>query len=114
MRHDTHDDTPEYVELVNRWGSALALTAEALEDLRWIYPERMLMLTEAGHTPIRAAMQAAQDALVQLHRAGPHVVGLEQYDALVADRAASPVGGGVPRLRAQMPGLETEAARVDA
>jgi len=75
-----HDGSAEYVYMARRWNSALDDAQASLEALREIYPSHLWLTTETGGKYIDSAMSRIKDGVVDLHRAGPHVLGQEQYE----------------------------------
>lgn len=84
-------------QLVEDWWAALASADDCLARLRSIYPDRMLLLPETGHEAVKRAMQDVQDGVVSLHRAGRYVLGAEQYQSFILERAEERVRVGSTR-----------------
>lgn len=92
-----HEGSLEYVYVAEHWESALDLSAQALNDLREIFPAHLWLLTETGSRAIDDAMMHLKDAAVALHRAGRHVLGAEQYERFMEDRSERQVGQVIER-----------------
>jgi hypothetical protein len=75
-----HEGSGEYVYMAQRWNLALDNAQAALDALREIYPSHSWLTTETGGRYIDAAMTKIKDGVVDLHRAGPHVLGQETYE----------------------------------
>lgn len=79
--------------MATRWNSALDDAQTSLDALREIFPSHTWLMTETGSRYIDSAMDKIKDAIVDLHRAGPHVLGAEQYESFkyeLADRHTEP------------------------
>lgn len=68
------------------WLQALMAAETSLDYLRAIYPSKMMMLPETGHSAISRAMSSIQDGIGQMHRAGRYVMGADAYEDFLRDR----------------------------
>ncbi len=68
------------------WLDAMDHANAALRSLRRVYPSRIMLLPETGHSAIGGAMEQIQGAVARLHRAGKFVLGADRYEQYVRDQ----------------------------
>lgn len=83
---DHTGDTPEHRFVAERWESALGNANSSLDDLREVFPIHTWYLTESGTRAVDDAMSHIKDGILALHRAGRHVLGVDQYDDFMEQR----------------------------
>lgn len=79
--------------LDTQWRSAMAATREAREALRRIYPELVQHISETGTNHLVRCLQDLEHASHQLHKAGPHVLGQEEYDEYLNAQTTRQISG---------------------
>lgn len=70
-----------YIE--TNWREALRGSREAMECIRKIWPELTQHLPETAAVALKDALDSLQAATRKLHKAGPHVLGQEEYDTFM-------------------------------
>jgi hypothetical protein len=78
-----HPGDPAYVDMCEHWEAALVHASHALDHLRAIYPSRISMIPETGNDNLFRAIDAEQSCIVNITRAGRHVLGVEQFDSFM-------------------------------
>ena len=93
----THEGGSAYTIVAERWECAFDLANQSLDDLREIFPIHTWHLTETGSRSIDEAMVHIKDGIMALHRAGRHVLGVEQYDSFMEERTERAVERTIER-----------------
>ncbi len=73
-------------EVEEDWMAAMTYATLSLEHLRRIYPSRIMLLPETGHSAIGGAMEQIQGSIARLHRAGKFVLGADRYEQYIREQ----------------------------
>jgi len=86
------DDDDVQAVLDGSWRAATAALREGMEHLRGMAPELYHHLPETAREEIDSALSLSERALAAMHRAGPHVLGTEDYRAFLAAQTTRRIG----------------------
>jgi hypothetical protein len=92
-----HEGEESYVHMAQCWENALDQSESALNYLRQIFPRQAWLMTETGSRAVDEAMSHIKDGIVDLHRAGRHVLGADQYESFMQERSERAVGMNIER-----------------
>lgn len=74
------------------WREAMAGLRSSMEALRRVVPELSSHLPETGSSYVSRALSDATSAYASLHRAGPFVLGSDEYGRYLAAQTARALG----------------------
>lgn len=75
-----------------KWREALRATREGLESIREVYPELTHHLPETAERHLYEAMRGFEKTAGDLHRAGRHVLGEDEYNAYLEAQTQRKIG----------------------
>ena len=78
--------------LDGHWRSVIASARLVMEGLRDMVPEMAVHLPETGYKHLSAALRDAESLYASLHRAGPFVIGQDEYDSFLAAQTERRIG----------------------
>lgn len=85
-----HTGESSYVFVAERWEMAIDYATHALSCLREIYPDYYWHVrVETANSAIESAISKLQGSITELHRAGRHVLGAEQYETFCEERSST-------------------------
>lgn len=73
------DDADITAFLDIRWREAMRSSRELMGTLRELVPEMRAQLPEVAYSALNSALGSAEKAYGELHRAGRHVIGEQDY-----------------------------------
>lgn len=78
--------------LDGRWRAAMASTRESMGNLRDLTPELDAHLPETTAGQIRSALHDIESAYTLLHRAGPLIIGEDEYRSYLEAQTQRQIG----------------------